>query len=234
MAGPSGEMIEHLFAERPQSGREEFWNALTSGAGALAALVGGVFLLPHAGSPPHVAATMVYIMCLVALHATSAAYHATNPASPAKNVWQKLDHCAIFTLIAGTYTPFAAIGIGGWTGSSLLALQWATAAIGCALQFAAPRTFRKASTALYVFMGWGGLLFWPALKTNLPPETMAGMIAGGIAYTAGVAFYATKGISFFHVTWHLFVLAGSAIHFVTIWQFLSAGSSLNPASTHFQ
>ena len=214
--------LGHLFKDRPQTAREEFWNALTSGVGALLALAGGAALLTKPTSPADTTAIFVYVACLIGLHAISSAYHATQPSSTAKALWQKLDHCAILTLIAGTYTPFAAIGIGGWNSTALLAMQWGTAAFGCILQFASPQRFRKISTALYIFMGWGGLFFWQPLHDILPEGTITGMIAGGIAYTGGVAFYAAKRISFFHVTWHIFVLAGSTIHFLTIWQFLAA------------
>jgi hemolysin III len=197
---------------------EEVAHALTHGLG-LVLSVGGLAVLVVAssvrGDAWQVVGCSIFGATLVLLYAASTLYHGI-PIRRAKRLLQRLDHAAIFLLIAGTYTPFALVSLRGGWGWTLLALVWGLATLGIALEVAAPRRMRRLSTALYLGMGWLAVLVAPPLVRSLQPEGFALLLLGGVAYTAGVPFFAWQRLPYNHAVWHVFVMAGSACHFFCV------------------
>ncbi|MDQ3317839.1 MAG: hemolysin III family protein [Actinomycetota bacterium] len=196
---------------------EEAANVATHAVGLLASVVGVVVLVylgVARGEILHVASAGVYGATLVALYAASTLYHAFRRPG-AKRVLRVLDHCAIYLLIAGTYTPFVLVGLGGGWGWTLFGIIWAMAAAGIVFKVFATGRFAVISTAAYVSMGWLGVVAIGPLVRSLPGAALAWLLAGGIAYTAGTLFYHRK-IPYSHALWHVFVLIGSVCHFVAI------------------
>ena len=205
-------------AHRPQSLGEEIANAVSHGVGLLAAIIGAPFLLiaiARRGGSAVVVGASVFAMAVVLLYLISTLYHAL-PASRAKRVFRVFDHGAIFLLIAGTYTPFT-LGVlrGGW-GWTIFGLIWGLAILGIALKAIAGVRFPVLSTCLYIGMGWLAIIAIRPLWLHLPTPGLLWLVAGGVAYTAGVTFYAFDRVRYLHFVWHLFVLAGTACHFVAV------------------
>ena len=196
---------------------EETANVVTHAAGLLASVAGVVVLVylgVARGEGLHVASAGVYGATLVALYAASTLYHAFRRPG-IKRVLRVLDHCAIYLLIAGTYTPFVLVGLGGGLGWTLFGVVWAMAAAGIVFKVFATGRFAVISTAAYVSMGWLGVVALGPLVRSLSWAALAWLLAGGIAYTAGTFFYHRK-ISYSHALWHVFVLLGSVCHFIAI------------------
>jgi hemolysin III len=199
------------------TGREEIANAATHAVGLLASVV-GVVVLVYLGAVRkealHAASAGVYGATLVALYAASTLYHAFRRPE-IKRVLRVLDHCAIYLLIAGTYTPFVLVGLGGGWGWTLFGVIWAMAAAGIVFKVFATGRFAVISTAAHVAMGWLGVVALGPLVRSLSGAALAWLLAGGIAYTAGTLFYHRK-VPYSHALWHLLVLLGSACHFAAI------------------
>lgn len=198
---------------------EEIANSVTHGIGLAASLLAFPFLVAAAArrwGTPEVVGASVFAAALVALYLVSTLYHSVRP-SRAKQVLQKLDHTAIYLLIAGSYTPFTLGALRGPWGWTLLALVWAIAGTGIALEFAFGKRVHKVAVGLYVAMGWLVVVAAKPLVAAVPWPGLAWLLAGGLLYTGGVAFYAAKRVRWAHTVWHLFVLAGSACHLVAIW-----------------
>ncbi|QIN83534.1 hemolysin III family protein [Rubrobacter tropicus] len=203
--------------EARYSGGEEVANVVTHAVGLLASVV-GVGVLVYLGvvrdEALHVATAGVYGATLVALYAASTLYHAFRRPG-VKRVLRVLDHCAIYLLIAGTYTPFVLVGLGGGWGWTLFGLVWAMAVAGIVFKVFATGRFAVMSTVAYVAMGWLGVVALKPLIEALSPGALVWLLAGGISYTAGTLFYHRK-IPYSHALWHVFVLLGSVCHFVAI------------------
>jgi hemolysin III len=131
-------------------------------------------------------------------------------------VLRVLDHSAIFLLIAGTYTPFALVSLRGPWGWTLLAIVWSLAAAGVTVKAVFGARWPVVSTALYIGMGWTVLIALKPLLAHVPPGGIAWLLAGGLAYTGGVVFYAWTRLRYGHAVWHVFVLAGSVCHYVAV------------------
>ncbi len=205
-------------AERAQSLGEEIANAVSHGVALMAAVIASPFLIIVAarrGGPAVVVGASVFAMAMVVLYLTSTLYHAL-PGSRAKRILRVFDHGAIFLLIAGTYTPFT-LGVlrGGW-GWTMFGLVWGLAIIGIAMKSLAGPRLPVLSTCLYIGMGWLGLIAIRPLWLHLPRAGLLWLVAGGVAYTAGVAFYAAERPRYMHFLWHLFVMTGTACHFVAV------------------
>ncbi len=199
--------------------REELANSVTHAAGALMALFGGAVLIIRAavrGSALHVVTVSIFSATLVLLYTSSTLYHAI-PSHGAKQRLKLLDHVAIYLLIAGTYTPFALVGLGGSWGWTIFGVIWGLAVLGIAFKLFFIGRFRRLSTAVYVGMGWVVVVAVVPLLQALDPWTLFWLAAGGICYTAGTLFYLSRRLRFGHSIWHLFVLAGSACHYCGIW-----------------
>lgn len=201
--------------ERRYSLGEEIANGVTHGAGVLLSIAALVILVVFAvlrGGPLHIVSYAVFGSSLITLYTMSTLYHSvTTPRI--KRVLEILDHSSIYILIAGTYTPFALTALPPALGWWLFGAEWGLAAIGIVLKALYFDRFKLISVLGYVAMGW---LVAPAvgyLRVRLPPESVTFLFAGGIAYTAGAVFYVLKRVKWFHPVWHLFVLAGSTLHF---------------------
>ena len=198
---------------------EEVANAVTHGLGLLAAAVALPWLIVAAVAARdgwRLAGVIVFAVTALLLFTASTLYHAL-PSGSAKRVFRVFDHAAIYLLIAGTYTPFT-LGVmrGAW-GWTLFAIVWACAVSGVVLKATAGFRFPIASTVLYVAMGWVAVVAIRPLLLTLTPAEIAWLVAGGIVYTAGVPFYASRR-RFSHAVWHLFVLGGAICHFVAVLQ----------------
>jgi hemolysin III len=197
---------------------EEVAHSITHGIGLLAAVAGLVVLVMLAAAtrdPWRITACAVYATTLVLLYAASTLYHALS-ATRARNVLRVLDHSAIFLLIAGTYTPFALVSLWGPWGWTLLGIVWSLALLGVTAKAVFGTRWPIVSTILYVCMGWVVLIAIRPLVEHVPPGGIAWLVAGGLAYTGGVVFYAWTRLRYGHAIWHLFVLAGSVCHYVAV------------------
>jgi len=204
--------------ERPQSLGEEIANSVSHGLGLLAALAAFPVLVAVAaqgGSAAQVVGATVFASAAVLLYLSSTLFHAV-VAPRAKRVFQVLDHSAIYLLIAGTYTPFTLGVLRGPWGWTLFGLVWAFAAVGTAAKAIGGVRYNGLSTAAYLAMGWLILIAADPAWHLVPKWGLAWLLAGGIAYTAGAAFFMAERIRYFHFVWHLFVLAGTACHFVAV------------------
>ncbi|MEX2325271.1 MAG: hemolysin III family protein [Gemmatimonadaceae bacterium] len=208
----------HPTVERPQSRGEEIANSVSHGIGLLAALAGTPVLLVASarhGTAGNVVAAAIFAATTVLLYLASTIYHAV-PHSRAKHVLRMIDHGAIFLLIAGTYTPFTLGVLRGAWGWSLFGVVWGLAIIGVALKALDTLWHPVLSTALYVTMGWLAVVAVRPFWLRLPVEGSMLLLAGGVAYTGGVAFFASKRIRYGHFLWHLCVLAGTVCHYLAV------------------
>ncbi len=202
---------------RPQSAGEEIANSVSHGIGFVAALAATPFLVLAAvpRGPGSIVGVSIFAATMLALYLASTLYHAL-PKGRAKRVFRVLDHGAIFLLIAGTYTPFT-LGVlrGGW-GWTLLGLIWGLALAGLIFRTIVAFRFPLISTTIYVAMGWLVLIAVQPLWQRLPHEGLLWLLAGGLAYTGGVVFYAAKRLRYAHFVWHLCVLAGTTCHYFAV------------------
>jgi len=213
-------MIETLaLRERPQYMGEEIANSVSHGIGLLAAAAAAPVLIiaaVHRGDAAGIVGASVFAATMVLLYLTSTLYHAL-PRNRAKQVFQILDHGAIFLLIAGTYTPFTLGVLRGTWGWTLLGLVWSLAFIGIALKVICGVWYWRYSTFLYLAMGWLAVIAIRPLWLHVPTWGLFWLLAGGIAYTVGVAFFAVdERVRYSHFIWHLFVIAGTSCHFIAV------------------
>lgn len=197
---------------------EEVANSLTHGFGLLLSVAGFVFLVSLAaikGDGWHIASSIVYGSSLVILYAASTFYHSA--VSPElKHTLQLVDHCCIYLLIAGSYTPFLLVVLRGTLGFGLLAFVWAFAMFGIAMKVIFRGRFNAVGVVSYLAMGWIGVIAIQPLYLALGIAPLILIIAGGLSYTLGVIFFGWKSIKHHHAIWHGFVLGGSVFHFLAI------------------
>lgn len=205
-------------ARLKQTTVEEIANTVTHGFGLILSVAGFIFLVYLAsvnGGVWHVTSSVVYGFSLVVLYAASTFYHgAIDPKY--KKTLQILDHCCIYLLIAGTYTPFSLVVLRGTHGQGLFLLIWSLALAGILLKLIFGDKYKILSVASYLLMGWLGVFAVQPLFAALGVVPIALVVSGGIAYTIGVIFFAMPKIPHHHAIWHLFVLAGSILHFAAI------------------
>jgi len=197
---------------------EEVAHSITHGVGLLGSVTGLVALVILAAAthdPWRITACAIYASTLVLLYAASTLYHALS-STRARHVLRVLDHSAIFLLIAGTYTPFALVLLRGPWGWTLLGIVWGLAALGIAAKAMYGARWPILSTALYICMGWTVVIAVKPLVEHVPPGGIAWLVAGGLAYTGGIAFYAWTRLRYSHAIWHVFVLAGSVCHYIAV------------------
>ncbi len=196
---------------------EETASAITHGLGIIVAIIGLVaMILVSIGDAMKVVSASIFGATLVILYSASFVYHLVR--SPkAKRIFQAVDHAAIYLLIAGTYTPVTLVTLRGGWGWSIFGVVWGLALIGVTLK-ALMRGNREhwLSTALYVLMGWIVIVAIRPLLANMPWPGIAWLVAGGICYTGGVAFFVWEKLRFHHAAWHLCVLAGSICHVIAV------------------
>jgi hemolysin III len=204
---------------RLQSSAEELANSVSHGVGLLAALVAGpcyVAATVQRGDVLNIVGAVVFAAALALMFLASTLFHAL-PAGKAKRTFRALDYGAIFILIAGSYTPFALGVLRGAVGWSVLAVVWCVAITGAILKVMGRMRHPIVSASLYLAMGW--LVFFAAIRPlwlHMPLPGILWVLAGGIAYTGGVPFFAAPRLHYAHLIWHLLVLTGTACHFVAI------------------
>lgn len=199
----------------------ERFNGYSHLLGLVLAMAGTVVLLVKtlgAGDAARTAAGLVFSLSMLALYAASTLFHSTRGRK--KLFWQRADHCAIYLLIAGTYTPLALITLSGAWGGALLCAVWAAAAWGISRELASGESARP-SLKIYLGMGWVGLAAAIPIGARLDTGGVAWLLAGAVLYTAGTVFYRNPyGMRHAHGTWHLFVLGGTASHYIAVAGFI--------------
>jgi hemolysin III len=201
-----------------QTRREEAANALTHGVGLVASLAALPVLVVVAATrhdPWQVVGGAVFGATLVALYAASTLYHAVAHAGT-KHRLRLVDHCAIYLLIAGTYTPFTLGVLRGAWGWALFGLIWVLAVSGIAAKTLGGFRYPRLSSLAYLAMGWTCLVAIGPILSRVPVEGIAWLVAGGLLYSVGIIFYATTRFRYAHTVWHLFVLGGSGCHFLAV------------------
>ena len=204
--------------KRPQSLREEIANGVSHGIALIACIGATPFLLSSAsrlGDAWNILGTGIFAGSMILMYLSSSLYHLL-PESRAKRVFRVLDHGAIFLLIAGTYTPFTLGTLRGAWGWTLLGLVWGMAIPGLILKVVGAMRHPLLSTGLYLAMGWLILIAIRPLWSRMPLPGILWLLAGGMAYTGGIAFYAAEQVRYSHFVWHLFVIAGTACHFFAV------------------
>lgn len=193
-------------------------NTLTHGLGAVASIVAGIFLIALAatrGDQWQLVSATIYSCSLVLVYTASTFFHWERDPRLKRRL-EILDHCAIFGLIAGTYTPFLLVTLGDSVGWTMAGAVWALAAAGVIFKLIFQTRFRLCSTLAYIAMGWLIVLVAEPMLQALPLTSTLLLVAGGLAYTAGTYFFCKEQIAYSHAIWHLFVLAGSACHFIAV------------------
>ena len=201
---------------------EEIANAVTHGLGALLSIAGlavMVVLAALRGNALHVVSFAVFGTTLILLYVASTLYHSlTHP--PAKKVFRILDHSAIYLLIAGTYTPMTLVALRGRLGWAIFGMIWGLAVVGIVIKSVFVGRFHKISVAVYLGMGWLCVFAFKSILNRVPGSSLILLGLGGLCYTVGVVFYSWRKLPYHHAVWHLFVLAGSALHFFAVLRIL--------------
>lgn len=205
----------------PFSGRsrlEEVINSALHGVGLAAFVVGTAVLVTLAslwGNAWHIVSFSIYGASLIILYATSTVYHGMRHPGR-KRVLRVMDHAAVYLLIAGTYTPFTLVPLNGAWGWSIFGVVWGFSLLGIVFKLFFTGRFNRISTLLYVLLGWVMVIAIVPLVRTLPMGGLVLLLLGGISYTVGAGLYLLKRIPFNHAVWHVFVLAGSTLHFFSI------------------
>ena len=191
--------------------------------GVFAAITGTIYLIYAVRSSlAHVVVSIVYGFSVILLFLASATYHALKQNENEVSIWRKLDHIAIFFMIAGTYTPVCYVYLSGYWKWSIIIIKWTLGIAGLFLKFFYLKAPRYFSTVIYLLMGWIGIIPIKELLTTMPPNAVFYLFAGGISFTVGAIFYAIKKPVFrsglgFHEIFHLFVLLGGAFHYLLVY-----------------
>jgi hemolysin III len=205
-------------AYRNLSVKEEIFNSVTHGIGTLLSIAALVLLVVQAvgkGDVWHIVSYTIYGSSLVLLYLCSTLYHSFTK-EKIKNLFARFDHAAIFLLIAGTYTPFLLTVLRGTLGWTLFGIIWGVALVGVVIRSIYLTRFRNLMVALYLAMGWMFVVAVGPMMRNLPQLSIIFLFLGGIFYSVGVVFYMWRNLKYGHGIWHLFVLAGSIMHFFAV------------------
>lgn len=197
---------------------EELANTLTHGLGLVLSVAGLIILMVLAsikGDSWHFFSAVVYGISLISLYAASTFYHGAR--SPRlKEKLRIVDHCCIYLLIAGTYTPFTLVALRGYIGTGLFIFVWLFALLGIAFKIFFHRRFKAASVVSYLVLGWVAVLVIQPIFLKLGLAALVLIVGGGLAYSIGTVFFRWEGLKHHHAVWHLFVLTGSLLHFLAI------------------
>lgn len=202
--------------------KEEAANTITHGIGVLCSIAALVLLVvhpSHSGEWPRMISFTIYGVTLVLLYLASTLLHAI-PRVNWKRVLRTLDHAAIYLLIAGTYTPYMLVTLNGWLGWTVLGFVWTLAIFGILMKVFSLKWFARLSTLFYLLMGWAVIIVIVPLSQNLAWNGLIWLIIGGLLYTLGSLFFVAKSIPYSHAIWHIFVLAGSIAHFISIYYYV--------------
>jgi len=197
---------------------EEYLHAATHGVGVILSILGLSWMLTlsiSAGDPWKIVASSIYGASLIMLFLASTVYHGLH-GSKHRQLFKMLDHCAIYLLIAGTYTPFLLVAMRGTAGWWMLGTIWVLATAGIIKKLVLKHRFPKLALATYLGMGWLAVIVVPQMATAIGTSGLAWLIAGGLCYTLGAVFYAADRMPFNHTVWHIFVLGGGVCHFLSI------------------
>ena len=206
------------FFVKAYSKGEEIFNAVSHGVGAVlavSALTVMVVLSAQQHDPYKIASSIVYGISMLVLYVMSTLYHAI-PFPRVKRIFQIFDHCSIFLLIAGTYTPFSLVTLHPWPGWLIFGVIWGSAILGIILNAVDLKRFKRFSLVLYIAMGLAIILAFGPLTRTMERPGIVWLLVGGAFYLVGVVFYTNKKVKFMHSIWHLFVLAGSICHYLSI------------------
>ncbi|MEM7296799.1 MAG: hemolysin III family protein, partial [Bacteroidota bacterium] len=198
---------------------EERWNIRTHGFGILASILGSFFLIQKANTSFELLASIIFGSSLIILYLASTLYHAATDEEKRTKL-RIFDHAAIFILIAGTYTPICMISLQKSWGVPLLIVTWSIAILGIMLKLFFTGKYDRASTILYVGMGWIAIVAIKPLLEAFPIEPLLWLLAGGICYTTGAVIYSFRKIPFNHAIFHVFVLGGSLCHYIMIYRYV--------------
>ncbi len=204
------------------SEREEQINTITHGVGVIASVVGLLMLVAAAfstGSPWGIASSIIYGSSLIFLYLSSTIYHASRNLM-IRDSYKSLDHCAIYLLIAGSYTPFLLVDLRASVGWSLFAAVWGIAFAGILLKVFFRHRFGALRVATYLLMGWLAVFAWEDFTAYVNSEALNLLILGGVIYSVGVLFYAVERIPYNHAIWHVFVMGGSICHFFAVYNYV--------------
>ena len=213
-------MTQAIIKESGYSRKEEFWNAATHGLGCLLAIPALVLLILKAngnGSTIELVSYIIFGVSMMLLFLSSTLYHAV-PVH--KSFFKKLDHSAIFLLIAGTYTPIALVAIGGSLGWTIFGIEWGLTLVGIILKQFFVYRFKALSLLVYIGMGWLVIFAYKPVLAHIGTNGFLTLLLGGIIYTAGTYFYKNERIPYNHAIWHLFVLAGCAAMYMCIYLYI--------------
>ena len=203
----------HIFSKR-----EEIANAIIHGIGAMLSIAALVILVVSAvskGNAWHVVSFSIFGATMFILYTSSTLVHAF-PAGKAKDFFEILDHSSIYFFIAGSYTPILFLVVKGPLGWTLFGIVWGLAIAGTVFKAYFVKRFLHTSTILYVAMGWLLIFAWKPLLTNMTTNGLVFLAIGGLLYTFGAIFYVWRGFTYHHAVWHVFVLAGSILHFFAV------------------
>ncbi|OAM88374.1 hemolysin III [Termitidicoccus mucosus] len=201
---------------------EKIANWLTHGIGAILSIAALTLLIVFSslyGEAWHVVSFTVFGLALLVLYTSSTLYH-TQRSEWGKRFFRRLDHAAIFVLIAGTYTPFLLTHLRGPWGWSLFGVIWGICGAGAVFKLLYGERYHRVSLLAYLFAGWLIVVAFKPLLTHVPNEALWLLLAGGLCYTAGTGFYAWRRLRYHHAVWHVFVLGGSTCHVLAVLLFL--------------
>ena len=216
-----GEEPKHRIVIPKYSLCEELLNSISHGVGAVTGVVMLVLCVIKSAQPPvsgyKIVASIVFGLTVILLYLMSCLYHALK-VNKAKRVFRVIDHCTIFLLIAGTYTPYTLVSLRPTIGWWVFAIIWVTAVLGIVLNAISLKRFAKLSVALYLIMGWIIVVAYQAMVTAVSADGMTLLIWGGVAYTVGAVLYAIGSKKkYFHSVFHFFCLIGTFLHFLSIY-----------------
>ncbi len=198
--------------------QQEFANSLTGGIGLLGSLIALAFLVDlgtRLGSTAVLVSGTIYGLSLVLSYTATTVYHSAQ-CEVRKARWRVADHCAVYVMIAGSYTPLAIGGVGGRAGWMLLGAVWLLAALGIAFKLRYRFRFPGTSVAIYLVMGWLGVFMIGEVLTNVGLEAVMLIASGGLAFTIGTIFFGMKRFKYHHAIWHVLVIAGSVLHYIAM------------------
>ena len=200
---------------------EEILNSTSHGFAAIASIIGLIALIINSSNQEWILfSAIVYGVSLIILYTSSTLYHGIRN-EKIKYIFRILDHCSIFVLIAGTYTPILLVSIGGSTGWWFFGIQWTLVLIGIVFKLFYTGKYESTSIFIYIIMGWMIVFKWDYLKNAISDYAFNLVLAGGMIYTIGIFFYLFDSkIKYFHFIWHLFVITGSILHYIVIFKYV--------------
>ena len=213
-------MVEMMKLPRKQTFSEELFNAISHGLGAMSAIAALVLMLVRAQNPWQTVSACIYGGSMFFLYMASTLYHSMVHEG-AKRVLRVFDHCSIYVLIAGTYTPYTLIALRGAVGWTLFGIIWGGALLGIVLNAISIERFKILSNILYLVMGWAIIMTLDPLNSAVAPIGVMLLVLGGILYTMGMVFFGLgKKVRGMHPLWHVFVLGGSVLHFLSVYLYV--------------